>query len=137
MIDFDLSSIPSGVTIKSANLYLYGVDNVSNGKHSQLSGSNESYLQRVTSSWDEMTVTWNKQPPTTAIEQVYIPANDTDMQDYTIDVTSHIQDMINNPETDYGFMIKVLTEDNYRALIFGSSDNPIVSKRPKLLITYE
>src|ERR1041385_6955140 len=71
LINFDLSSIPSGATINSATLTLYNnpqsSNGLQNGQHSQLSGSDAAWLQRVTSTWAENTVTWNTHPTTTTV----------------------------------------------------------------------
>ena len=69
LIRFDLSSIPANATVTQAFLSLYNNPNSSNGnpmgEHSTLSGSNAAWLQKVTTSWNELTVTWNDQPATT------------------------------------------------------------------------
>src|SRR5262245_59518500 len=55
LIEFDLSSIPSGSTINSATLSLY--------HHSNSNNQGRTYdLFRVTSAWSEATVTFNTAP---------------------------------------------------------------------------
>ena len=137
LIDFDLSVIPEGATINSAYLSLYSHNSPANGTHSTLSGSNESVLQRITSDWEENLVTWDKQPSATTQNEVFLPASVTPIQDYLdIDVTDLIQDMVNNPEDSYGFRLKLVYEEYYRRMIFGSSDHHDPDRRPKLEITY-
>ena len=134
LVEFDLSGIPAGAIINSAKLSLYAYNSPSNGSHSSLSGSNESLIQRVTSSWAENTVTWATQPSTTTSNQVSIgPANTiTDFID--IDVTAMVEDMLSFGNN--GFMIRLATESYYRRMIFGSSDNTNSALRPKLVISY-
>lgn len=146
IIDFDLSAIPDGATIKSAYLSLYNNNTSVNnsGKHSDyatygtVGADNAAYLKRITSSWDESTVTWNTQPSTIGTNQVLIPSSTDIHQDYpNIDVTALIQDIYNNKSTSFGIMIQLRTEGYYRGLILASSDHPDSTKRPKLVINYE
>ncbi|MFA4853644.1 MAG: DNRLRE domain-containing protein [Bacteroidales bacterium] len=137
LIDFDLSAIPSNATIISATLSLYYHYSTNTTGHSTLSGSNACWLKRITSSWDEMTVTWNNQPSTTTQNEVVLPASINDTMDYpNIDVTNLISDIYNNPSTGYGMMLMLQTEQYYRSLLFASSDAPEINKKPKLEICY-
>ncbi|MFO7721703.1 MAG: DNRLRE domain-containing protein [Bacteroidales bacterium] len=140
LIGFDLSVIPAGAIIQSASLSLYAWDmfnGTGSGQHSTSSGSNSAYIERVMSPWDEMTVTWDTQPSTTNLNQVTIPASTSPSQNYpNIDVTAMVTDMIANPASSHGFMIKLVTEVHYRRLNFCSSEHPDSLKRPMLQITY-
>lgn len=139
LIKFDLTSIPEGSEIRNARLYLYSVANTVNGPgHSPLTGSNEFILQKVTSSWDEMEVTWNTQPTTTGIGQILLPASDSCLQDYVIDITEFVQDMVDDPANNFGLMMKLNTEEHYRKILFASSDYGDDSlKHPKLVVYYK
>jgi hypothetical protein len=137
LIDFDFSSIPNGAIINSANLSLYSYNSPANGSHSTQNGSNESVLSRITSLWDENTVTWNNQPSITTQNQVYLPASTNSIQDYlNIDVTNMVQDMINDPSNSYGFLLKLVTEEFYQRMVFASSDNSNPNLHPKLEVCY-
>ena len=137
LIDFDFSGIPSGVTINSASLSLYSYNSPANGTHSTQSGSNKSVLSRIITSWDESTVNWNNQPTTTTQNQVFLPASTNSTQDYpNIDVTNLVQDMINDPDNSHGFLLKLVKEQDYRKMIFASSDNSDSSLHPKLEVTF-
>jgi hypothetical protein len=137
LIDFDLSSIPNGATINSASLSLYSYSSPANGDHSTRNGSNKSVLTRITNSWDESTVNWNNQPTTTTQNQVFLPASTDSIQDYlNIDVKKLVQDMIVDPNNSYGFLLKLVTEQYYRRMIFASSDNADSKLHPKLEICY-
>lgn len=138
LLNFDLSWIPAGTTILDARLDLYGYPNSPDNGHSSASGSNESVLQRVTSFWEESTVTWNTQPSTTATNQVILSQSPNDYADYTdIDVTLMCQDMVNDPVNSFGFRISMITASFYRAMIFASSDHPDPNKHPRLTIIYD
>ena len=90
VIKFDLSSIPRGARVDSAFLSLYAWDTTSGfEQHSTRSGSNAAWLQRVTSNWDEGTVTWNTAPSVSVQNQVALPASTSPNEDYLkIDVKS-------------------------------------------------
>lgn len=137
VVEFNLSSIPSGALIDSAylSLYAWGLPTGS-GPHSSLTGSNVAWLRRVVSPWSENTVTWNTQPSSTLINQVSVPASAAPSEDYRISVTSLVQDMIINPSGSFGFMILLQTESYYRRLNFCSSDHSDSLKRPKLEVYY-
>jgi hypothetical protein len=139
LIKWNFDNIPSNATVISADLTLfYNPSSVNaGGLHSATSGTNDAYLLKVTSSWDENTVTWNNQPTTTTVNQVYLPASISPTQDYTnIDVTALVQDLISDPNANNGLMLQLLTESYYRCLLFASSDHPDASKHPKLNLCY-
>ena len=138
LIDFDLSMIPSNATIQSAYLFLFVDMNVSTfpGGHQQLSGSNESIIKRVIANWNELLVTWNNQPGTTTLNQTTIPQSTASNQDYIIDVTNLVQDMINDTINSFGFYMKLINENYYRRMIFASKDNPDPELHPRLHVTY-
>ncbi|HLG34523.1 MAG TPA: DNRLRE domain-containing protein [Bacteroidia bacterium] len=136
LLKFDLTSIAVTTIVQQASIYLYYNPTSSNGQHSSLSGSNASWLQKVTSPWSENTVTWNTQPTATTTNQVAVPQSASPTQDYIIDVTTLIQDMISNPTTNYGFLLRLQTEQHYRRLVFASSDNANPAKWPALSVSY-
>jgi hypothetical protein len=132
-VKFDLSSIPQGVQIISAQLSLYGGTDSTQYD----TGSNVTLLQRVTSNWNQSTLSWNNQPSTTTVNEVTLPASTSYFEDYpNIDVTNLIQDMINKPDSGYGFMIRLQEETTYTRIEFSTSNNPDSTKHPKLVITY-
>lgn len=138
LVQFDLSAIPAGATITSAYLSLYFNPNSSEGGHvSSLLSTNSSYLQRITSNWNEMTVTWNTQPTTTTLHQVTLPKTTSSTQNFpNINVTTLVRDMVTNPSQSFGFMLRLRNEVRFNKLILTSSDHPTASLRPKLVITY-
>ena len=48
-----------------------------------------------------------------------------------------VQFFVNNQEENYGFMIKLQTEEYYRRLIFASSDNQYEELWPRLTVVYK
>ena len=138
VLNFDLSNIPKGSYISDARLYLYAWDsNGGFGKHSVEDGSNACWLQRITSNWDENTVTWNTQPSTTELNQIGLPESKTADENYIyIDVTNLVQDMINDPENSFGLMLKLQTESGKRRMNFASSNHTNEALHPKISISY-
>jgi hypothetical protein len=136
LVQFDLSGIPANSVINSAYLSLYFDPNNTNFNHVH-SGSNAAYLQRITSTWNESSVTWNSQPSATTQNQASVPVSTSGTQDYPdMDVTALVADMKNNPSTSFGFLLRMQTEQIYKGLIFCSSDNTTPAKRPKLVVTF-
>jgi hypothetical protein len=140
MLDWDLSFIPSNATIVSADLSLYNDPNSAsfNGEHSNLTGQNNSYIQRIIQSWEEYGVTWNTQPNTTVQNQLSVPASVSPHQDFlNLNVTALMQDMISNPGSNYGLMMQLVNESPYRDLVFASSENHTAARHPRLQICYD
>jgi len=138
LIKFNFSSIPQGATILEARLDLFAYPNSPDNGHSSASGSNECVLQRVTSNWLENTVTWNTQPSVTTVNEVILPQSANAAQDYLgIDVTALCQDMINDPQGRFGFMLSMIQPSFYRAMIFASSDHPNPAQHPRITIVFD
>jgi hypothetical protein len=138
LINFtDLQAIPQGTTVTYAYLSLYGVPTsglISLGSY----GSNACNVQRVTSAWDESTVTWNTQPNTITTNQVTLPGSNGVQWNYHVidlNITALVQDMLNQPPAErYGLCIRLQTEAYYRSMLFASSDHADASRHPKLRI---
>lgn len=139
VIDFNLKQIPESAIITSAKLSLYAWDSndYSLGLHWFSDGSNASWLERVTNSWSESTVTWNNQPSTTPANRVNLLQSTSQTQNYLdIDVTQLVQDMVDKPDSSFGFMLKLQTEDGMRRMNFCSSDHLNNVYHPKLVVAY-
>ena len=138
LIQFDLSAIPVGAVITDARLSLYYNSDNQEGSHfSTFFYKNTTMINRVTSNWDESTVTWNNQPSVTTANQVTLAASTSSTQSYpNINVTALVQDMVNNPAQSFGFRLKMKAEDQFRKLLFASSDHANAALRPKLVVTY-
>lgn len=137
-----LSTIPANATINSATLYLYGKTSslaFPNGNSSypgSLNAENSSYIQRVIGgNWDESTLTWNTMPTTTTTGQAMIGPSSTQWGYGTVvDVTEMVKEMVAQPSTNYGFMIRLVNETPSRSLVFATSENADPNLRPKLLV---
>lgn len=138
LIEFNLSTIPQFSTITNATLFLYSDENSEaypNG-HEPRSGSNECTIYRITSPWEEYTVTWTNQPSYSPNNAVYVPASSSSFQDYQIDVTDLVQDMVDFPSSSHGFFIKLVDENYYRRLVFASGDHTNSGLHPKLQVSF-
>jgi PKD repeat protein len=135
LMDFDLSQIPPDAIITEAKLSLYYLNTQPNPDIEP--GENESYLQLITSPWDEETVTWNDPPLTTEEDQVYLRRSTEPEQDYPdIDVTTVISKLFYEPENYHGLMLRLINEYPYACMLFASGDCNSVELRPKLEIIY-
>lgn len=139
IIDFDLSAIPSGSTIQGAFLSLSAIGPHGLGQVASIGhvGQNQCILSLVNSAWDENTITWNNQPTTTNVDSVSIPASTYALQNYlNIDVTTLIQDMVDDPINSHGIMIKLVNEFPSNGLAFYGNLAPEADRRPQLAIAY-
>lgn len=138
-IQFDYSSIPAGAKILSAKLSLYNnpLSLNNSGYHSSQSGSNEAYISRVLSAWDEEKITWNNQPAVSKEDRVLLSESSDSHQDYIgIDITKFVQEDFVDKSKSFGYSLSLVTESYYRTLVFASSDNVDSTLHPKLEITY-
>lgn len=145
----ELASIPTNAVIVGAELKLFGITpNTSNSGNSCYPDSpyssgcpNSAFIRRVTSVWDEQTVTWNTQPTTTTINQITI-FQTTSQWNWNFSTSSDnlvamVQDMVSNPITNNGFMILLEIESFYRCVVFASSNHSNPDLWPQLSVTYE
>lgn len=138
LMQFDLSAIPVGSEIVSASLELKAFgDGFTPFLPEGHSGANACWLQRITEEWEEYEATWNTKPATTATGQIEVPASTDPYEDYTIDIKTFVQDMVNNPASNFGFAIKLQNESPTRGLMFLSSDDPDDANWPRLTVEYE
>ena len=134
-----LEEIPTGSMINSAELYLFAntTTGIGFGGSEPQTGNNDANVYRVIEDWDDATLTWAEQPEIT-IENTLIIEESTDpIQDYVLDATAMIQDMVDDPASSFGFTIRLQDEsDFYSSLIFASSFHFNEDLHPKLIINY-
>lgn len=140
MMDFDLSSIPADATVLGAFLSLSAsgpVDNLGYVTSVGSMGLNACKLVRITSAWNDNTVTWNTQPTTSAVNAVSLAQSSYTLQNYlNIDVTALVQDMVAAPGNSHGFMLKLDNETPSRGLCVYGGLAPQPDKRPSLVVVY-
>jgi len=134
LIRFDLSMIPAHAQILDARLTLFYDPDAANGEQY---GENASFVEKIVENWDEMSATWNTKPLSTGEGAVFIARTQSPTQDLTdIDVTGFVSGWVLSPETNFGFLHKMATEELYCSLVYSSSDHPNADKRPKLVVSY-
>lgn len=140
LMAYDLSFIGTQSEIVDATLKLY-CDRYStlypNG-HEQLYvyNPNGCVIQRIIEPWDEIDISWMNIPATDFTHEVHMPQSQASFQNYAIDVTDLVQDMINHPDSSFGFRIKLENEQPYNRMVFASSDHPNPELHPVLEVTF-
>jgi len=128
LIEFGLSSIPPNSTIHKATISLFGINHYRT--------ANASYLKRVTSVWEENTVTWNTQPGNNSQYAAFLENSRTPVQNYEVDITDIVQGWINGEYENHGLLLMLQNEASTASLSFGSSDYSNSAKHPKVNIAY-
>jgi N-acetylneuraminic acid mutarotase len=128
LVQFDISSIPSGSTINSATLELYAT---------AVSGSQTLNVHRITGTWTETGVTWNTMPTLTSTADASI-AGGTGAGWRIWDVLPVVQGWANGTNTNYGFIVKCNLETGLTAITytFATKEYATTSLRPILRINY-
>ena len=140
LIWFNIAEIPANAIIKKAVLRLsYEVPIPCDStliKPASVNSFVGGALQQITESWEENTVTWNKQPTSTESNQVLIPPFIRNVNFIDIDVTKLIIPVSTNTAPNHGMKFKLIPEDKWPGFRFASSDHPNIVLRPKLTVYY-
>lgn len=145
LFEFNFTPIENiGCNVQKAVMVLYHPTNVSGEFHCGDTStlhpcdSNNLIVNRISQSWDEMTINWNNQPSVsnTIQEQDYVSVGDNSAPylTYEIDITGMVNYWIANPDSNFGLRIALATESIYRRVVFASSDYFDESRRPKLIV---
>lgn len=133
-VEFDLSSIPGNAIVEKAFLTLYF--NPTSNYWEEHYGENSFFVKRVTSQWEENEVNWINQPSTSSENIIYVSESESPTQDYKINVTTLIHDMLDDTANSYGFCLQLTEEIPYKKVLLASSDHLNSKLRPKLTVTY-
>jgi hypothetical protein len=145
LIWFDMNALPKSAIIKKVTLRLiYDLPLVWDSTIFSPNGSGGiewcgGVLQQIIEPWEEGKVTWNTQPKTVEINQVYITPFILNCNFITVDVTqlfvpSATTDNVEYP--NYGMFFRLWPREWVPGFRFGSSDNADASLRPELTVYY-
>jgi len=142
LIWFDLSALPKTAVINKAVLRLcYDVPIPWDSTIYKVTNT-ASYikpygvLQQITEPWEESKVTWNNQPKTTEVNQVYIYPFIKNTNVFEIDITNLIVIPASNALPNNGILFKLSQNNLFKGFRFVSSDYSDATMRPKLTIQY-
>jgi|GEM_PF-4731164 len=141
MLNPDLASIPQNAIIDSAFITFYGTNNATSanitGGQTNNYGDNSFYIERITSSWDN--VTWNTQPSTTPINRIAVAdLGDGNEGSGKVSVLPLVKDIVSSPSTSFGILIKLQDETiaDYRRVLFASNNHSDATLHPVLKVYY-
>ena len=115
-IKFDLSNKPNNVIFAELNLDFYSIE-----------ASTIIEIYDMSSSWNELSITWNNAPPYGAYLESFIVSQEGI---YVIDITEHI-------ESESGFWSICLTANAANWLFLASKECYSWQEPPKISFTYE
>ena len=130
----DFKEIPADVKIDSAFLQLKFNNKSLIGKESY--GENGFIVQRIISPWDETIVNWTNAPITSENNQVFTSNTKLTKDPNRINVTRLVQDISDDRDNSYGFLLKLINENKSSLVLLASSNNSNQSLRPKLKLYY-
>lgn len=139
ILRYDVRQVPVGATITSATLYLYANKQSTNGYapsgQPTYGGNNAGVLQKVIAPWSTPGIGWANQPAVTTAGQRILPQSTSPAQNYAVDLKDMVQYWVNYPDSNYGALLRLQTEDYYNSLIFHSGQS-VDSLKPRLEICY-
>ncbi len=139
LFKYNLSDIPAGSIIVNAKINLY-VDTAGfNGYKGQPTYGNENacYLKRVTTPWNQKTVTWNTQPAFTETDRVLLAQSTGVSQNYLdLDVTNFVRGWVADTSTNNGMLLEMIGTNYYNSMIFISPAHPDSTLWPMLEVCY-
>jgi hypothetical protein len=141
LIFFDMSKLPKSAVIKKAVLKLMYDLPLPWDSTIFISGNATAVkpygvLQRIIEPWEENTVTWNRQPKTSEVGQVFIQPFIKNSNAIEVDVTSLIVMTGTNTLPNNGMLFKLGSNERFKGFRFASSDYPDSLMRPRLSVQY-
>lgn len=131
LIEFDLSIVPVGATINSAVMEIFLEGSI-------FQGIPANYLinaYRITSNWNETSITWATQPPLDFTVPVANSGGTPNNNTWVVwDITNFVNDWYLGVNNNYGVELRNSGEGTY--YYFTSSDSAASSLHPKLTIEY-
>jgi hypothetical protein len=134
--EFNMLAIPASTTVKSATLYLFSDTLPQNGNliDANYGTTNDFWIQRVSGTWSPTTTNFNNQPAWDSAGEVHVPQTSQNFLNLSLDVTTMVNNMLVNG--NYGFVMRLNTEQEYNSRIFCSSNYSDSTRHPYLVVTY-
>ena len=127
LLQFNLSGIPSGAIVTSAQLKVYRTASAANPSL---------YVARNTGTWTPSSVTWNSKPSYSISD--LISTSSTTIGWLTVDVTNHVQGMVDGDYSNLGWTIlhqnEGLSATQYMTV--RSSEYSGIGYDPQLVVSY-
>lgn len=125
LVEFDISDIPVGSTIDSAELRLYARYSSAAGRTYQTA--------RITGAWTENGVTWNNKPAVTGIiETTMVAANNW----FNVDVTSYVAVQVATGVAGFRVRDKVENSGTSKQGSFCTKEHATSAWRPQLYVEW-
>ncbi len=139
-IKYNLSKLPSNAKINSAKLYLHAkTTGALNGVAGQPTyGTNNTVLiQKIVSNWVFPNVSLTNLPKVDTVSKIVLAQSTNTAQDYIVDMTYFIQSWVAKPDSNFGVMLRMQTENNpYNSMIFEAGQATDTNKNIRLEICY-
>ncbi len=134
-LNFDLSQIPDGSPIVSANLRMW-LDTI-NQKNVNANSPNSIFFHRNTQAWDEQTLSWYSMPDSTDFQTASVPCSTLVSKSFvTVNITNMMRHWSYQPAERFGMIITPALYNHVTWASFASSDHPTANYRPKLNVTF-
>ena len=127
--DVSSSSLPSDAVVTSAYLKLHQFDFIG-------TGSLPIGLYQVTEDWTESAITWNNQPGSSSDAEYTRVVYDSSDTWRSWSIGDLLKGWLDGSITNYGMLLKPVSEPATNGAWFDSSDYWDVTRRPQLLISY-
>jgi hypothetical protein len=130
----NFKEIPKDVKIDSAFLQLKFNKTSVIGKENF--GENQFVVRRIISPWSEQDVNWASMPKTSLQNEVYADKVRLSNDPQRVNVTRLVQDISDDRDNSYGFMLNLVNENQNALLLLASSNHPNKELRPSLSVFY-
>ncbi len=80
---------------------------------------------------------WNNQPATTTENEVFVPSFGYDRQNYVVNVTNQVKNMLSAGGGNYGFMLQLLDEQPFNVARIAGAQHADPSRRPQLWLAID
>lgn len=108
-------------------------------RYNGLAMGNAFFINRITESWEEASVTFSTQLDYSSLDSIYIPTtvDNPSTQDYIIDVSAYANAWICSQQPNFGLLFKLEEEGTiYKQQIFTTREWPDPANRPLIELEY-